>query len=166
MFFNYQNGKLIKDGIKGAQIWNVRNSLVTRGDANDPWDVLNISDPFTQFDTTSFSFHIKKFRQAQEVTNFINQLGLQLKNQDDSTYKNWKMYISAGADAHGSFNFSNTDDFCGVGVGGSISSNAVGKLATLAYSEEGMGANGENVLKAMYEGNTTLSDGPILSIGS
>jgi hypothetical protein len=28
-----------------------------------------------------------------------------------------------------------------------------------------MGANGENVLKAMYYGNTTLSDGPILSIG-
>jgi hypothetical protein len=155
------NGKLIKDGIKGTQIWNVRNTLTTSGDANDPWDVLNISDPFTQFDTASYSFHIKKFRQGQEITNYINQYGLQLKN-GDSTYQNWKMYISAGADAHGSFNFSNTNDFASLGT---INNNAVGKLSTLAYSEDGMGANGENVLKAMYFGNTTLSDGPILTIG-
>ena len=155
------NGKLIKDGIKGTQIWNVRNTLSTAGDANDPWDVLCVSDPFTQFDTASYSFHIKKFRQGQEITNYINQLGLQLKN-GDSTYQNWKMYISAGADAHGSFNFSNTNDFASLGT---INNNAVGKLSTLAYSEEGMGANGENVLKAMFYGNTTLSDGPILSIG-
>lgn len=155
------NGKMIKDGIKGTQIWNVRNTLSTAGDANDPWDVLYVSDPFVQFDTASYSFHIKKFRQGQEITNYINQLGLQLKN-GDSTYQNWKMYISAGADAHGSFNFSNTNDFASLGT---INNNAVGKLSTLAYSEEGMGANGENVLKAMYFGNTTLSDGPILSIG-
>jgi len=155
------NGKMIKDGIKGTQIWNVRNTLSTAGDANDPWDVLYVSDPFTQFDTASYSFHIKKFRQGQEITNYINQLGLQLKN-GDSTYENWKLYISAGADAHGSFNFSNTNDFASLGT---INNNAVGKLSTLAYSEEGMGTNGENVLKAMYFGNTTLSDGPILSIG-
>jgi hypothetical protein len=156
-----ESGKLIKDGIKGSQIWNVRNTLTTSGDANDPWDVLNISDPFTQFDTASYSFHIKKFRQGQEITNYINQYGLQLKN-GESTYQNWKMYISAGADAHGSFNFSNTNDFASLG---SINNNAVGKLSTLAYSENGMGANGENVLKALYYGNTTLSDGPILTIG-
>jgi len=155
------NGKLIKDGIKGSQIWNVRNTLSTAGDANDPWDVLYVSDPFTQFDTASYSFHIKKFRQGQEITNYINQLGLQLKN-GDSTYQNWKMYISAGADAHGSFNYSNTNDFASLGT---INNNAVGKLSTLAYSENGMGTNGENVLKALYFGNTTLSDGPILTIG-
>jgi len=155
------NGKLIKDGIKGTQIWNVRNTLQTSGDANDPWDVLYVSSPFTQFDTASYAFHIKKFRQGQEITNYINQLGLQLKN-GDTTYQNWKMYISAGADAHGAFNYSNNNDFAGLGT---INNNAVGKLSTLAYSEEGMGANGENVLKAMYFGNTTLSDGPILTIG-
>ena len=155
------SGKLIKDGIKGVQIWNVRNSLTTSGDPNDPWDVLDISDPFVQFDTASYSFHIKKFRQGQEITNYINQYGLQLKN-GDSTYQNWKMYISAGADAHGSFNYSNTNDFASLG---SINNNAVGKLSTLAYSEQGMGVNGENVLKAMYNGNTSLSDGPILTIG-
>jgi len=158
----FSSNKLVKDGIKGAQIWNVRNSLSTTGDANDPWDVLNVSSPFSQTDTTSFSFHIKKFRQAQEITNFINQLGLQLKNQD-SSYQNWKLYIAAGADAHGSFNFSNTDDFWG--ITGTISNNAVGKLNTLTYSENGMGTNGENVLKSLYHGNTTLSDGPILTIG-
>lgn len=153
--------KLIKDGIKGSQIWNVRNTLTTSGDQNDPWDVLNLGDPFVQFDTTSLAFHIKKFRQGQEISNYINLLGLQLKNQDTS-YQNWKMYISAGADAHGSFNYSNTGDFASLG---SINNNAVGKLTTVAYSENGMGANGENVLKAMYFGHTTLSDGPILSIG-
>lgn len=162
-----ESGKLILDGVQGSQIWNVRNSLSVSSTLPDfekqidPWDVLNDGSVFSQVDTTSYNFHIKKFRQGQEVTNYINQLGLQLKNQD-TTYQNWKMYISAGADAHGSFNYSNTGDIAGLG---SVDNNAVGKLSTLAYSENGMGPNGENVLKALYFGNTTLSDGPVLTIG-
>lgn len=159
-----ESGKLIKDALKGSQIWNHRGSLSisgTSGDELDAWGVNGGITPMSQADTASFGFHFKKFRQGQEIVNHINQLGLTLKNQD-SSYLNWKMYFSAGADAHGSFNFSNTGNFAGFG---GIDNNAVGKLNTLAYCPDGMGANGENVLRAMYDGNISLSDGPILTMG-
>ena len=154
--------EFIKDRIQGAQIWNVRNGKETpSGSELDPWNVIGNSTPFSVFDTASFSHHIKKFRQGQEVVNHINKLALAQKNSNDDL-TNWKMYISAGADAHGSFNFSNTDDFGGFG---DVSTNAVGKLTTIVYAPNGMGTNGEHVLKALYNGNSSLSDGPIATIG-
>lgn len=159
--YSGEEGKLIKDGLAGAQIWNVRNNLESTGDELDPWDVDNGGDGFTVVDTASYGHHIKRFRQGQEIVNYINQLGLKLKTQND-TIKNWKMYFSAGADAHGSFNFSNTDDFGGFGT---INDNAVGKVNTLVYCPDGMKVDGGGVLKALKNGRAVLSDGPILSIG-
>jgi len=156
--------KLVKDGLKGAQIWNHRGNLSiggTSGDELDAWDVNGNSTPLSQADTASYSFHFKKFRQGQEIVNHVNQLGLSLKNQD-STYLNWKMYFSGGADAHGSFNFSNTGNFAGFG---SIDDNAVGKINTLVHCPTGMGTNGTEILRGMYNGNITMSDGPILTMG-
>lgn len=152
---------LIKDGLKGAQIWNVRNTLESTGDELDPWDVDGGGGGFTASDTASYSNHLKKFRQGLEIVNFINQQGLILKNQD-STYRNWKLYMSSGSDAHGSFNSSNTDDFGGLGT---ISDNAVGKLNTLVYCPNGMGTNGSGILNALYHGRNILSDGPIVAMG-
>ena len=153
-------GTLVKTGIKGGQIWNSRYNLTATGDELDPWDVQGNTTPFSQMDTTSIEFHFRRFRQGQEIVNYIN-LGLQLKNVDTS-YSNWKLYYSAGTDAHGSFNSSNTDDFANVGT---ITNNAVGKLSTVTYCPNGMGTNGEDVLVALRDGNTTLSDGPIVAIG-
>ncbi|CAG5078681.1 T9SS type A sorting domain-containing protein [Parvicella tangerina] len=154
-------GKLIKDGLAGAQIWNVRNNLESTGDELDPWDVDNGGGGFSVVDTASFGYHIKRFRQGQEVVNYINQLGLRLKTENDSL-ENWKMFFSAGADAHGSFNFSNTDDFAGFGT---INDNAVGKVNTVVYCPEGMKVDGSGVLEALRNGRASLSDGPIISIG-
>lgn len=160
--FSSDPTKYIKDALKGGQIWNVRNSLETGGDDRDPWDVNNTSaNEFAPVSTSSLSHHIQKFRQGQEIINHINKRALYWKNQNASL-QNWKFYMSAGSDAHGSFNFTNTDDFGGFGT---IHDNAVGKLATITYCPNGMGANGENVLEALYKGHTTLSDGPILTIG-
>lgn len=154
--------KFVKDALKGGQIWNVRNSVETGDDDRDPWDVLNTSaDEMIPVSLSSLSHHIQKFRQGQEVINHVNKRGLIQKNQNPDM-QNWKFYMSAGSDAHGSFNFTNTDDFGGFGT---IHDNAVGKLTTITYCPDGMGENGENVLDAMYKGHTTLSDGPILTIG-
>lgn len=159
--FSPDNNKLVKDALVGGQIWNTRKNLSSSGDELDAWDVQNQGGGFGQVDTSSFGFHLKRFRQGQDVINHVNMLGLQLKNQDP-TYENWKFYYSAGSDAHGSFNYSNTDDFAGLG---SITNNAVGKLMTVTYCPNGMGANGTNVLHALRNGNTTLSDGPLMTIG-
>ncbi len=159
--FSTESNKLIKDALLGSQIWNVRGVLKSTGNELDPWDVDNSGDGFTVADTTSTDFFLKKFRQGQEIVNSINQLGLSLKNQDEN-FENWKMFYSAGSDAHGSFNFSNTDDFAGFGT---ISDNAVGKLNTLVYCPNGMGSDGTGILDALYHGRNVLSDGPIMAIG-
>ncbi|NRA11218.1 MAG: hypothetical protein HRT57_04605, partial [Crocinitomicaceae bacterium] len=144
-------GMLIKEGLKGGQIWNTRYNLTATGDEVDPWDVQGNTTPFSQMDTSSTGFHFRRFRQGQEVINHINQLGLQFKN-GDTTYSNWKLYYSAGTDAHGSFNYSNTDDFASVGT---ITNNAVGKLSTMTYCPNGMGTDGQDVLIALRDGNAT-----------
>lgn len=153
--------KVTKDGLVAGQIWNTRYNLISTGDELDPWNVTNSTSAFAQMDTTSEEFHFRRFRQGQEVINFINKLGLQQKNQNNAM-SNWKFYYAAGTDAHGSFNFSNTDDFAGLGK---ITNNAVGKLYTVAYSEGGMGLNGVEVLHALQSGQTIISDGPLLGIG-
>lgn len=154
--------EFIKNRIKGAQIWNVRNGRTTpSGSELDPWNVVGNSTPFSVEDTASYSHHVKKFRQGQEIVNHVNKLGLIQRNSNENL-TNWKMYISAGADAHGSFNFTNTDDFGGFG---DINTNAVGKLTTIVYSPNGLGADGEHLLESLYNGNSTLSDGPIATIG-
>lgn len=159
--FSTDNLKLVKDALVGGQIWNTRKNLKSSADELDAWDVQNQGGGFSQVDTSSFSFHLKRFRQGQDVVNHINRLGLQLKNQNPSI-ENWKYFYSAGSDAHGSFNYSNTDDFAGLG---SISNNAVGKLMTVTYCPDGMGENGTNVLSSLRSGKTTLSDGPLMTIG-
>ena len=159
--FAPESDKLIKSGLLGSQIWNTRSTLKSTGDELDPWDVDNGGGALSAADTASMGHYMKKFSQGLEVVNHINQLGLSLKNSNDD-YQNWKMFMSAGSDAHGSFNFSNTDDFAGFGT---ISDNAVGKLNTLVYCPNGMGSNGTGILSALYHGRNILSDGPILGIG-
>ena len=36
---------------------------------------------------------------------------------------------------------------------------------TLAYAPTGMGTNGTNILKSMYDGNISISDGPLIVQG-
>jgi hypothetical protein len=50
-------------------------------------------------------------------------------------------------------------------VTGEINDNAIGKLSTLVYCPNGMGNNGNNVLKALKNGHTIMSDGPIITLG-
>ena len=165
------SSKLIKDGLKGAQIWNIRNSLITDGvaggsdDEDDPWDAIDDGGDFVKIETDHPNHHILRFRQGQEIVNAVNKLGLQKKNANASL-SNWKMYYSAGTDAHGSFNYTNTDDvFLGAFTSYDVHDNAVGKLSTLTYCPNGMGTNGQHILSALKNGNTTISDGPILVIG-
>lgn len=153
--------KIVKDGLVAGQIWNTRYNVISTGDELDPWNVTNSTSAFSQMDTTSEEFHFRRFQQGQEVINFINKIGLQQKNLNP-TLSNWKFYYAAGTDAHGSFNYSNTDDFAGLGK---ITNNAVGKLYTVAYSQSGMGMNGVNILKSLQKGQTIISDGPLLGMG-
>ena len=50
-------------------------------------------------------------------------------------------------------------------ISGYAEDNALGKLSTVVYCPSGMGRRGENVLAALREGRSVLSNGPLLIAG-
>ncbi len=154
---------LFKKNLKGLQIWNLRNTIETDDENYNPWNIEYDSEiiPFTELSTTETGQHLFRLLQNFDLTNFLWTKGLIEKNSNPNL-QNWKFFISSGTDAHGSFNYSNTDLAYGMG---NISDNAVGKLSTLIYSENGIGTSGKNILTALKNGNTILSSGPIVTFG-
>ena len=156
---------LFKKALRGFQIWNMYNTLVTNDNDNfdDAWNVHynDDNDYFAPIDENEILNMMYRLQQGLDVYKFLLQKGLIEKNAN-SELKNWKTYMLAGSDAHGSFNFSNTN--MAYAFLGDIEINALGKINTLAYCPDGMGAQGEHIVTAVYNGNTILSDGPIISI--
>ncbi|MDA3911788.1 MAG: T9SS type A sorting domain-containing protein [Bacteroidales bacterium] len=154
----------LKPGLYGFQIWNLDTRLVT-SDTDNFYDAWNVTGDSGKSELERFELEEdlnlnNRFWQGLHIYRNLLKTGLQAKNANDAI-QNWKAYICAGSDAHGSFNYSNTDMI--IGVSGDVQINALGRLSTLAYCPDGMGAQGENVLKALAQGNTILSDGPIIS---
>lgn len=153
---------LIKPGFLGGQIWNLYSNLKC-DEADNPWDVLYDSgDGFYYFPWDDELNTTNRFMQNLEVTEFIWKKALQQKNLNPDL-QNWKYFIEAGSDAHGAFNFSNTDLF--MGLSGQVTDNSIGRLSSLVYCPDGAGASGENILNAMKNGNLILSSGPVIGFG-
>lgn len=154
----------MKDFLKGGELWNLSNTLAVAGNNSDPWNVTYDSgtNSFSAISDNDAVRDYYRFLQNMDVAKFINKQGLILKNQD-TLLRNYRYFISAGTDAHGSFNFSNTDQT--FALIGDVTDNALGKLSTVTFCPSGMGENGKNVLKALENGNFILSDGPLLVFG-
>ncbi|HNW99611.1 MAG TPA: T9SS type A sorting domain-containing protein [Bacteroidales bacterium] len=156
--------ELFKSKIKGGQIWNYHNTMATTDESFNPWNVTYDSGitPFVVYDSTNTSSSINRFLGGLEVTKYLLKKGLIMKNNNNAL-NNYKFYISAGSDAHGDFNYCNTNFV--YGVTGDISDDAIGKLTTLVYCPSGMGNAGSNILSSLENGNSIISDGPLVSIG-
>ncbi|MBU0764197.1 MAG: T9SS type A sorting domain-containing protein [Bacteroidetes bacterium] len=161
--FSPDSSFLIKQSISGGQIWNVRNARINPDEADNPWNATYSSSTssFSPLEETDILHHLVRLQQNMDVVRHVWQKGLRLKNTLPSA-QNWKFFISAGSDAHGSFNYSNTE--LSFGITGYVSDNAIGKLSTLVYCPQGMGIHGSNVLSALKNGNTILSSGPIITV--
>ncbi|HOZ30659.1 MAG TPA: T9SS type A sorting domain-containing protein [Bacteroidales bacterium] len=159
--FSQNPSSLLKPKIVGGEIFNMPNTLKEDSNSEDPWDVMHSGEHgFAPFPQDDEQWVTNRFMQNLEVVDSLWEKGLETKN-NDNLIENWKFYISAGSDAHGSFNYSTTDFV--YGVYGYIHDDAIGKLSTLVYCPEGMGENAANVLKAYENGNAILSSGPIIS---
>lgn len=152
-------GKLFKDGLSGGQLFNLFNYLSCSDTDNDPWNTryngmsgfqqINPMDPLSyRFDQNYNTYQILLYR------------GLLAKTADPSL-TNWKFHISGGTDAHGSFNYSNTE-YVWSGIQGFTTESAIGKAFTICYCPNGMGTNGSHVLNALKNGNSAISNGPVL----
>jgi hypothetical protein len=162
--YSDEPGKLFKDGLYGFQIWNLYNSLTTKdNDAfSDPYDATYTGDfsSISQLPLSDPYHHLYRLSQNFDVVKFLWEKGLQEKNANPSL-QNWKTYIIAGSDAHGSFNYSTTNMY--YAFYGTIEDNAIGRLNTLVYLPNGKGQNGTNIIKALKRGHQVLSDGPIIA---
>ena len=161
--YSTNSGELFKEGLKGCQIWNYRNAMATTDQKWNPWNDLYSSSitAFAPYDSLSTYFHYNRFLQGLEVSKFFLKKGLKMKNSNNSI-QNYRLFMSAGSDAHGDFNFSNTNFVYGFTA--DISDAAIGKPSTVVYCPSGRGNEGTNVLSAYKNGHVIYSDGPLISM--
>lgn len=159
--FKDQDGNK-REGLVGLEIWNLRNNLIS-GDTKDPYNISGSAEGFRPLQNNHF----------QRLTRGIEQGWKTLLKDGLYRFKTSgvldKAFISAGSDSHGDFNYQSTADgdislLLRDGVSYSLDS-AFGKVVTIAWSNAGMGPRGENVLRALRDGHTVVSDGPILIFG-
>jgi hypothetical protein len=165
--FSAEEGMIVQDKLKGAQIWGDRYSMVAAADPYDPYNIKE--DPnggqFAETPEGDLNY-LNRYRQGEQVVKFVNLKALQLKNANPEL-ENFKFFFSAGTDAHGSFNYSNTSIF-GTFLDDNndpVKNLSFGNISCVAYCPNGIGTQGQNALKAMYDGNFCVSDGPILING-
>jgi hypothetical protein len=160
--FNESDTALFSAGFAGLQLWNTLNGLSCTSNGSNPWNVeyTSGSNSFTEVTAITPTSCDYRFNQNLDVYKAIIRKGLIFKNQHPLV-NNWKFFMEAGSDAHGSFNYSNTD-LTG-NITGSVTDNAIGRLSTLVYCPQGMGLNGKNILEALKNGHSILSSGPILT---
>jgi len=158
------DSEVFKTPIMGLQNLNLSNMLTCTDSERDPWNVAKNAEPFGFYDMPESNYMHTHYRytQNQEAYSFLVRRGLRLKNQNNAI-QHWKLFLAAGSDAHGSFNYSTTDYFYG-GLNGAMEENHPGALATYVYTPNGMGYQGTNVLKALKDGHCLLSEGPVVTM--
>jgi hypothetical protein len=155
--FSANANEVFKSALVGAEMWNVMNTLHTEKYTNTPWT----SKEFVPYKTQETAFHETELAQGMDVMKFLWKIGLIAKSNNPDI-QDFRFFIAAGTDAHGSFNYSNTENKAG--IFGGITDNAIGKLLTYTYCPNKMGTNGENVLTALKNGNTIISNGPLVEL--
>jgi len=164
------DGKQLQAGLVGLEPWN-RASLSTADDMRDPFCIRPHEDAGACFQPDPGADQYARLEQGiKEGWQPLLQRGLGPRS-DGTDSPLFKTFLGAGSDAHGDLNFEasmDVTDFLGKpsrGINGYAEDNAMGRIFTVAYAPAGIGARGENVLRALREGRTVESNGPILIAG-
>ncbi len=163
-------GKQLQAGLVGLEAWN-RATTATADEARDPYCVRMDADPTACFQPDKDADQYARLEKGIELgwrPLLLNGLKSQGTTGDAPPFK---VFLAAGSDAHGDFNFEASMDVLDFlskpmrGLSGYAEDNAMGKLSTVAYCPSGMGPRGENVLRALHEGHSVMSNGPLLIAG-
>ena len=164
------DGKQLQAGLVGLEPWN-RATLATADDMQDPFCVQQHEDANACFQHDSVADQYARLEEGiKDGWQPLLQRGLAPRS-DKTNAPLFKAFLAAGSDAHGDLNYEATmdvTDFLGKpsrSVNGYAEDNALGQISTVVYAPEGMGPRGENVLRALREGRTVGSNGPILIAG-
>ncbi len=164
------DGKQLQAGLAGVEPWN-RATLSTANDMRDPFCIHlheNAADCF-QPDAAANQY-ARLENGIKEAWQPLLQRGL-APHPGGPDAPLFKTFLVAGSDAHGDLNFEATmdvTDFLGNAsrsLNGYAEDNALGRISTVVFASGGMGPRGENVLRALRDGHSVASNGPILIAG-
>jgi hypothetical protein len=163
-------GKSLAPGLVGLEPWN-RATDLTADDARDPFCERLDAPPASCFRPDPEASQYSRLEKALTASWMpLLKIGLQDQN-DASDSPGFKTFIAAGSDAHGDLNYEATMDVTDFlhrslsRLTGYAEDNALGKIATVVDCPQGMGPRGENVLRALREGRSILTNGPLLVAG-
>jgi hypothetical protein len=164
------DGKQLPAGLVGLELWN-RATNDTADDMRDPFCVQEHADASACFQADQDANQYVRLEQGIKVGwQPLLERGLGPRS-DGVNAPLFKTFIAAGSDAHGDLNYEATmdvTDFLGKpsrSINGYAEDNALGRIFTLVYAPNGMGARGENVLRALREGRSVATNGPLLVAG-
>jgi hypothetical protein len=168
--FLASGGQGLQAGLVGLESWN-RAATHTANEARDPFCLHQDADPSACFRPDKDANQYTRLEKGIEMgwrPLLIDGLKPSEKSGDSPRFK---VFMAAGSDAHGDFDFEATLDALDFlskpmrGVSGYAEDNAFGKLSTVVYCPAGMGPRGENILQALRDGRSVLSNGPLLVAG-
>lgn len=159
-------GQELQAGLVGVESWN-RATTRTADDARDPFCVRLDADPSACFQPDKDANQYTRLEKGIEM----GWRPLLIDGLKSSAHPPFRVFMAAGSDAHGDFNFEATMDALDFlskpmrGLSGYAEGNALGRLFTVVYCPAGMGPRGENILQALRSGRSVLSNGPLLAAG-
>ncbi len=168
--FLASDGKQLQAGLVGLEPWN-RATVSTADDVRDPFCVRPHEDAGACFQPDPGANQYARLELGiQQGWQPLLQRGLG-PQADGANAPLFKTFLAAGSDAHGDLDYEATldvVDFLGKparGLNGYAEDNALGRIFTVVYAPAGMGPRGENVLRALRDGRTVASNGPLLIAG-
>ncbi len=162
-------GKQLQPGLVGLEPWN-RATRVTADNARDPYCLRRDADLNACFQPDPEADQYARLERGIELGWRPLLLKGLAATQPGATAPAFKTFLAAGSDAHGDFNYEATMDAVDFskpsrGLSGYAEDNALGRIATVVHCPAGMGPRGENVLRALREGHSVTTNGPLLVAG-
>lgn len=154
---------------KGSEVWNIKMDEVARDDGHLPassaFDAMN---PFAGGPAAQrFHPHAWDGELARSLDTFFGQLGRALSfgfREAPGERFVRKLYLSAGSDAHGDFNYADEVTATAAPYSGYLHGNAWARVRTYVLAHE-RPAGERDAVAAFAEGNSVITDGPILTYG-
>ena len=160
------DGKSLAPGLVGLEPWN-RATDLTADDARDPFCERLDAPPASCFRPDSEASQYARLEKsfAQSWLPLLKR-GLEVRSATGDA-PGFETFIAAGSDAHGDWNYEATMDVTDFlhslnRLTGYAEDNALGKIGTAVECPQGMGRRGQNVLHALREGRSVLTNGPLL----
>jgi hypothetical protein len=164
------DGKQLQAGVVGLEPWN-RATTASADDPRDPFCIQPHAEASACFQRDPEIDQYTRLEQGIKLGwQPLLQRGLQPRS-DGKDAPLFKTFLAAGSDAHGDLDFEasmDVTDFLGKPsrvVNGYAEDNALGRIFTVAYAPKGIGGRGENVLRALHDGQTVMTNGPLLVAG-